>query len=144
MAEVLFLIRKDLDSLLPDIRFKYSGLPYLFASFKLHKLKYRWITSVEKCAFLGIASMIMWALKLIMFKLKIWCGEQAQKVFNLRRKRVSFFWVIDSLYKFIMNLPTYIHAIYMADITQCYERIPLEGPDNLHDALGFIIRKGFS
>lgn len=54
MAEVLFSIEKDLDTLLPEIRLKYSGLPYLFASFKLHKLKYRWITSATKCALRGL------------------------------------------------------------------------------------------
>lgn len=86
--------------------------------------------------------MVTQALKLIMFELWIWCGEQSQKVFNLHRKKTSFFWVIDSLYEFIMNLPVDIHAIYTADITCCYERIPLEGLDNLHDALGFVIRKG--
>lgn len=42
-----------------------------------------------------------------------------------------------------MNLPTQIMAIYIANITQCYERIPLEGRDNLHEALGFIVWKGF-
>lgn len=43
-----------------------------------------------------------------------------------------------------MNLPMQIHAIYTIDITQCYERIPLEGEENIHEALGFIIWKGFS
>lgn len=42
-----------------------------------------------------------------------------------------------------LNLPDNIRAIHTTNITQCYEKIPLEGNDNLHDALDFIIRKGF-
>lgn len=52
--------------------------------------------------------------------------------------------MIESLYEFIMNMPEDIRAIYTADITQCYERIPLEGCDNLHEALEFVTHKGFS
>lgn len=65
-------------------------------------------------------------------------------VFNIHWKRASFCWVIESLYKFILNLPTHIMAIYTTNITKCSERIPLEGRDNLHEALGFIVLKGFS
>lgn len=40
-----------------------------------------------------------------------------------------------TLYEFVVNLPTHIYAIYTVDITRCYEKIPLEGLDNLHMAL---------
>lgn len=59
------------------------------------------------------------------------------------RKKTIFCWIVESLYEFMINLLSDIHAIYTAGITRCYEHIPLEGNDNLHDALGFVIRKGF-
>lgn len=75
--------------------------------------------------------------------LEMWCGDQTKKASNLHRKRTSFCWVIESLYEFVLNLSSSIRAIYTANITQCYEKLSLEGIENLHDSLNFIIRKGF-
>lgn len=83
MADILYRIRVDLDRLLLEIRFKYTGPPYLFATYKLHKQKYRWITSATRCTFSGVASIITQVLKVILQELRIWCGNQAKKIFNL-------------------------------------------------------------
>lgn len=139
---IICSVKEELDVLLYEIRFKYSGLPYLFASSKLHKKKYRWITRAAKCTFSGVANMITQTLKLILVELRIWCGVQALSMFNLHQKK-TFCWVIESLYEFIINLLEHMHVIYIADITQCYEKIPLMGLDNLHEALEFILQKGF-
>lgn len=37
MVEILYKIHEDMDYLFPEIRFCYAGLPYLFATYKLHK-----------------------------------------------------------------------------------------------------------
>lgn len=137
------MVRTDLDTMLPKIRFKYTGLPYLFATYKIHKNNYQWISSFAKCIFSTLASIITQVLKLILQELKTWGDDQAKMILNLHRKKTTYFGVIESLYKFIMNLPAQIRAIYIADITQCYERIPLVGKDNLHEALKFIIQRGF-
>ena len=42
-----------------------------------------------------------------------------------------------------LNLPSQINDIYVADITRCYETIPLTGPDNLIDAIAYVIKLGF-
>jgi hypothetical protein len=42
-----------------------------------------------------------------------------------------------------LNMPDKLSDVFVADITRCYETIPLEGPDNLVDALVFVIKIGF-
>lgn len=144
MAEILCLVTIDMEVLFPEIIFKFLGLPYLFASFKLHKLKYRWITSATKCSFSSLDNMITQSLKLILLELGSLCGDQFVSMFNLHCMNTTFCWMIESLYEFIMNMLAPICIVCTIDITQCYEKIPLSGSNNLHDALDFIIRKGFS
>lgn len=55
-----------------------------------------------------------------------------------------FFWVIDSLYKFTLNLPSHIHNLFIADITRCYETIPLFGNDCLPDAITHVTKISYS
>lgn len=38
-----------------------------------------------------------------------------------------------------LNLPDIIHNIFVADIAHCYEAIPLEGRDNLMEAISKFI-----
>lgn len=90
MVEILCNVRVDMVILLPEIRFKYLGLPYLFAWFKLHKLKYCWITSATKCSFSSLANMITHALKLIYFNSELGVESRKKIVFNLHRKRLLF------------------------------------------------------
>lgn len=49
--------------------------------------------------------------------------------------------MIDSIFEFILNLLTTIYSLFIADITCCYERIPLTGENNLTDALTYIAKK---
>lgn len=82
MAEILVKICVEVEDLIPEIRFWYVGLPYLFATYKLHKKKYRLITSATCCTFLGFVSIITQDLKIILYELWIWCGEQAKNIFK--------------------------------------------------------------
>jgi hypothetical protein len=43
----------------------------------------------------------------------------------------------------ILNFPEKIHDIFVADITRCYESIPLQGSDNFIQAVTFIINLAF-
>lgn len=87
MAEILVKFFVEVEDLIPKIRFWYVGLPYLFATYKLHKKKYRWITSATCCTFLGFVSIITQDLKIILYELWIWCGEQAKTFLSSHRKR---------------------------------------------------------
>lgn len=97
-----------------------------------------------KVFFSGVVNMITQALKLILLELRTWCDEHSKSMFNLHRKKTSFCWMIELLYEFIMNMPDTIWAMYIVDITQCYKKIPLEGFNNLHEALDFATQKGFA
>lgn len=55
----------------------------------------------------------------------------------------TLYWIIDSVFDFVLNLPKQIFSLYVADITQCYKTIPLTGTDNLPDALAFLIKLAF-
>lgn len=50
---------------------------------------------------------------------------------------------MNSAIEVSLNLPTKMSDIFVADITRCYESIPLIGNDNLSDAIAHIIRLGF-
>ena len=42
-----------------------------------------------------------------------------------------------------LNMPNKMNDLFVADITRCYESIPLTGPDNLLDAVAFVIKTGY-
>jgi hypothetical protein len=48
------------------------------------------------------------------------------------------YWIVDSIIDTTLNLPESLSDILVADITRCYETIPLHGPDNLLEAVSFI------
>jgi hypothetical protein len=50
---------------------------------------------------------------------------------------------MDSFMDATLNFPEKIHDIFVADITRCYESIPLQGSDNLIHAVIFIINLAF-
>jgi hypothetical protein len=47
--------------------------------------------------------------------------------------------MIDSVLDIALNLPDKVYDVFVADITHCYEAIPLEGDDNLMDAISKLI-----
>ena len=55
----------------------------------------------------------------------------------------SLFWIVNSTIEVALNLPHEINDIFLGDIAQCYESIPLTGPDKLLDAIAFVIKLGF-
>lgn len=120
-----------------------ASLPYIMATYKLHKRKYRWLTNAADCIFSGPATILTKALQLIIVELKQWCRQCCDTYKRFSNVSANSFWMIDSLYDFTLNLPNAIHSVYMADITCCYESIPLIGTDNLPDALKFIIKLAF-
>jgi hypothetical protein len=131
-------IKLDLKSLLPECLISYEALPYLMATYKLHKTKYRWLTNAYHTIFSNIALLLTITFKLILESFKAWIVniEKSYKCFlNID---TSIFWIIDLVIDATLNLSTQISDIFVADILRCYEAIPLKGPDNLLDALTYI------
>ena len=75
--------------------------------------------------------------------LKQWFFKRIQTYASLMGVDTSNFWMIDSIIDMALNLPEKIHNIFVADITHCYEAIPLEGNDNLMNAISSLISKAF-
>lgn len=125
--------------LLPEVDSGVSSLPYIMATYKLHKLRYRWLTNAANCIFSGLASIITQLLQLVIIEIKAWCRLRMHTYKQFDRVDSCIYWVIDSLFDFTLNLPEQIFSLYITDITRCYESIPLTGNDNLPDALNFLI-----
>jgi hypothetical protein len=45
---------------------------------------------------------------------------------------------------YTLNIPPKIHNIYVADITRCFESIPVIGHEALYEAMEFITSLGVS
>lgn len=142
VTKTLLLVGQLID-LIPEVQFRDAGLPYLMATYKIHRLKYRWLTNATNCVFLGPATIIIQALHLVVIELKAWYNLWIGTYKRFGKVVANIYWVINLLFDFTLNLPPAIHSIYMADITRCYESIPLSSVDNLPDALQFVIRLAF-
>ena len=57
--------------------------------------------------------------------------------------QTSMISLIDSIVDATLNFRDEMHDIFVADITRCYESIPLHGDDNLLDAVAFIVKLAF-
>jgi hypothetical protein len=62
---------------------------------------------------------------------------------NILRVDTNMYWIIDSVVDATLNLPDQILDIFVADICCCYESIPLQGPDNLLEAITFVTSMAF-
>ena len=117
----------DLRNILPEFLPPYQALPYLMATFKLHKGKYRWLTSAFQTVFSNIALLLTITSKVILDSLKTWACLKNQSYKNFLQVDTSIFWIVDSVIDTALNLPIEINDIFVADICRCYETIPLHG-----------------
>lgn len=137
-TSILNQIELDLKSLLPECPISYEALPYLMATYKLHKTKYRWLMNAYHTIFSNIALLLTIMFKLILESFKAWIVNIEKSYKRFLNIDTSIFWIIDSIIDAILNLPTQISNIFVADISRCYEAIPLKGPNNLLDVLTYI------
>jgi len=115
----------------------------MMATFKQHKSKYRWLTNAFRTVFSNIATLLTLTSNAMLETVKQWASSTEDGYDNFLRTKTSMFWSIDSIMDATLNLPEKIHDIFVADITCCYESIPLQGPDNLLDAISYITRTTF-
>ena len=74
---------------------------------------------------------------------KGWAKKIVAGYRNFLQCDTSVFWIIDSVLQVTINFPTQLDDVFVADVTRCYETIPLQGPDNLLAALHFVTNIGF-
>lgn len=89
------------------------------ATYKLHKLKYRWLTNAANCLFSRPTTIITQALLVIIADLQAWCKQQSEIYKRFGKSDANLYWVINSMFEFMLNLPRAIHSVYMTDITRC-------------------------
>lgn len=71
--DTISFLQDQLLELLPEIQFRDVGLPFLMATYKLHKKKYQWLMNVAYYLFTGPTTIITLALQLIISEVKVWC-----------------------------------------------------------------------
>jgi hypothetical protein len=136
-------VKEQLLTLLPECPPNFNALPYLMATYKLHKTKYRWFTNAFQTVFSNIATLLTLTSNVILESIKTWAKSIEKSYKNFLQVDTSLYWIIDSVMDATLNLPDKIHDILVADITRCYESIPLNGPDNLLQAISFITKIAF-
>jgi hypothetical protein len=63
-----------------------------------------------------------------------------KRYFNIKTFTFS---IVKSIIDFTINLLENIHDVFVLDITQCYENIPIEGKDNFIFATSFFVKNVF-
>jgi hypothetical protein len=142
-TSILDSVKEQLLILLPECPPIYNALPYLMATYKLHKTNYRWLTNAYQTVFSNIAILFTLTSNILLESIKIWARSTEKGLKNFLQVETSFYWIIDSVLDATINLPEKIHDILVIDITRCYETIPLKGPDNLLLAVNFIVKIAF-
>jgi hypothetical protein len=140
---ILDQVSEELKQVLPESPPPYQALPYLMATYKQHKTKYRWLTNAYCTVFSNIALLLTIASKLVLHSFKGWASSKLKDYKTFLQVNTSFFWIVDSIIDTTLNLPVSISDIFVVDISRCYETNPLEGPDNLSDAITFITITAF-
>ena len=111
----------------------------MMATFKQHKAKYRWLTNAHNTVFSNIALLLTITSKVILESVKTWAHTKVVNYRQFLQVDTSLYWLVNSIIDTTLNLPSSMHDIYVADISRCYETIPLTGADNLYDAIVFIV-----
>jgi len=142
-SQILDQTATEISDLVPQLSIPYVALPYLMATYKQHKNKYRWLTNAFNTIYSNIAHLLTIATMQILEQLKNWAEVTMTGYTRFLRCKTSIFWMINSSVEAALNLPEHLRDIFVADITRCYESIPLDGPDNIMDAIAHIIRIGF-
>lgn len=142
-SRILLGVTSDISALVPQLKISSQALPYLMSTFKMHKGTYRWLTNAFRTVYSNVAHMLTIATMVVLDLVKDWAKTTEQGYRNFLRCQTSMFWLVNSSIEVALNLPQKIHDVFVADITRCYETIPVHGPDNLIEAVSSIIKIGF-
>ena len=142
IEEIIDNIRNTMQELIPELRTNSNELPYIMAIYKFHKKKYRWISNAFGSIYANVATLITIATMSLLEEVRQWARVTTNGFKNFLQVDTSIYWIIDSINEFCLNLPKNIHNIYVADITRCFETIPVNGHDTLFEAMEFITSLG--
>ena len=93
--------------------------------------------------FSNIAIFLILTSNVIVETVKSWARTTEKGYYNFLQLCTSLYWGIDSIMDATINLPENIYDVFVADITRCYEAIPLSGLDNLLIAVNFLVLLAF-
>ena len=142
IEEVTSNLCKAILEIIPELPIYSNELPYIMAIYKFHKKKYRWISNAFGSIYVNIATLITVATMSLLEEVRQWAKVTIDGYKNFLQVDTSIYWIIDSINDFCLNLPQKIHNIYVADITRCFETIPINGQDTLFEAMEFITSLG--
>ena len=142
IEEVTKDLQGTIHELLPELHNDSLELPYIMAIFKFHKKKYRWITNAFGSIYVNMATLITVATMALLEEVKQWAKTTCIGYKNFLGIDTSIYWIIDSIIDFCLNIPQNVRNIYVADITRCFETIPINGQDTLFEAMEFITSLG--
>ena len=142
-TSILDQVTRDLIQLLLECPIPHQSLPYLMAMYKIHKAKYRWLTNAYATLFSNIATLLSITPSLILEAFKEYARMMEQCYDNFLQIKTSMFWIINSSVEATLNFPDNMKDIFVADITRCYESIPLEGKDNLLEAIKYVTKQAY-
>ena len=142
-SHMILKISTDLKDIISELGISSEALPYIMATYKLHKQKYRWLTNAANTIYSAIAHLITLANTLILESVQIWASEKEKHCESFLRAKASLFWLVFSAIEVSLNMPPILTDVYVADIARCFESIPLEGQDSLPLAVGHLIKIGF-
>ena len=140
---ILQLTALEATSLVPELNISYQALPYLMSTYKLHKNLYRWLTNAFHTMYSNIAHMLTITTMRVLESVKEWAQLKRISYARFLKVETSLFWLVNSSIEVALNLPNQVTDIFVANITRCFESIPLTGPDNLIDAVAFVIKLGY-
>jgi hypothetical protein len=115
-SSILNQVSNDLRNILPKFLPPYQSLPYLMATYKQHKNKYRWLTNDFHTVFSNIATLLTITSKIILESVKAWAHLKILSYKNFLRADTSIFWLVDSIIDTTLNLPNEMLDSFVADI----------------------------
>ena len=104
-TSILDKVNDDLQSILPETLPQYQSLPYLMATYKVHKKKYRWLTNAFRTVYSNIALLLIITSNLILDIVKSWAQLKEKGYKNFLQVDTSLFWIVDSIIDTVLNFP---------------------------------------
>ena len=137
LSSILDQVSKGLKGILPKCSPPYQSLSHLMATYKQHKDKYRWLTDAFYTVFSNIALLLTITSKKILESFKEWACFIITTYKTFLKVDISVFLIMDSIIDTTLNLPDSMTNFFVADISRCYEMIPLQGPDKFVATIAF-------
>ena len=106
--------------------------------------KYRWLTNAYGTVFSNIATLLSVTSSMILETFKEYAKMMEICYCNFLQVKTSMFWIINSSVEATLNFPDNMKDIFVADITRCYESIPLDSNDNLLDAIKYVTNQVYT